>query len=280
MSVLSTSFDITAINTALQHTQFANKLHHFASIDSTNTRALADAQSGIASGQVYIADEQTAGRGRGDHAWHSEPDNGLYLTMLVRPHLRAADALKLSMMTALAVIKAIHQVTASSIIDLRWPNDLVIGNHPARKTGGILTETTSAPTGELRHAAIGIGLNLNQLEFPADLAQVATSLRRELHTPIHRQSLAIALLCAMDEELRSIESTANSALLQRFTAASTWVQGKQVQVAEEGGYTGKTDGLTVEGLLRVQCHDGTQRVVRHGGVRELYERRQAEGEKS
>ena len=79
------SFRIERVDEALAGTLFHGKLHHFTTIDSTNTRALADAQGGAEAGQVYIADEQTAGRGRGGHTWHSEPERGLYLTVLVRP---------------------------------------------------------------------------------------------------------------------------------------------------------------------------------------------------
>lgn len=265
------SFDVQVVNDALGGTIFHNRVQHFTTIGSTNVQALADAQAGAESGQVYIADEQTAGRGRGGHTWHSEPDRGLYLTMLVRPALRSSDVLKLSMITALAAVEAIAEVTGSRIMDIRWPNDLVIGANPARKVGGILTEAVSTPSGELRHAAIGIGINLNQAEFPAELATVATSLKRELGASVSREALAITLLLQMDKELCQIAQKGDEAesIFHRVELASTWIRGKRVRVAEQEGYTGKTAGLTTEGLLRIHCDDGTERVVRHGGVREL-----------
>ena len=259
------TFDTQRVNNALQGTLFHGKVQHFVTIDSTNTRALTDAQADVASGQVYLADEQTAGRGRGGHAWHSEPDRGLYLTMLVRPRLSSSAVLKLSMMAGVAAVAAVADVTAKHLVDLRWPNDLVIGQRPARKVGGILTEAASTPSGELRHAAIGIGINLNQAEFPGELAESATSLRRELGVPVSREDLAIALLRHVNQELADGLNT----IYERFERNSTWVLGKRVHVAEGEGYTGTTDGLTPEGLLRIACDDGTQRVVRHGGVREL-----------
>jgi BirA family biotin operon repressor/biotin-[acetyl-CoA-carboxylase] ligase len=256
------------VNTALHGTVFGGHVHHFDLIDSTNTRALAEAQAGAAAGQVYIADEQTAGRGRGGHAWHSEPDRGLYLTMLVRPNLRSSDVLKLSLMTGLAAVDAISKVT-SCIVDLRWPNDLVMGSQPARKLGGILTEAVSTPAGHVRYAAIGIGINLNQVEFTGELAATATSLRRESGAYVNREDLAIAFLRAMNAELECVSDRVDDDIFHRFERASTWVQGKRVQVAEHEGYTGTTAGLTADGLLRIACDDGTERVVRHGGVREL-----------
>ena len=234
------SFDLSRLNDALSGTIFHGRLHYFTAIDSTNTRALADAAAGAVAAQVYLADEQTAGRGRGGNAWHSEPDHGLYLTMLVRPNLHSSDVLKLSMMTALAAVDAVKDVTA----------------------------------GEVRYAAIGIGINLNQLDFPEDLATTATSLRRELGHPISREDVVIALLRRMHAELQRLDTQDSGVpetknLFHRFEEGSTWVRGKRVQVAEEESYTGLTDGLTDFGLLRVRCDDGSIRVVRHGGVREI-----------
>lgn len=264
------TFDRVAVNDALQGTIFHGHVQHFTTIDSTNTRALADAHAGAPSGQVYIADEQTQGRGRGGHVWHSEPDRGLYLTMLVRPELQSSSVLKLSLMTALAASDAVEQLSGQRILDLRWPNDLVIGQLPARKVGGILTEAASSASGQLRHAAIGIGINLNQVEFPQELVDTATSLRNALGASVNREQLAAAFLQRMDAELKQLQhDTMQESIFQRFEAQSSWVRGKRVRVAEDEGYTGTTAGLTPEGLLRVTCDDGTERVVRHGGVREL-----------
>ena len=153
-------------------------------------------------------------------------------------------------------------------LDLRWPNDLVVpvAGGPSLKIGGILTESASSATGVVRHAAIGIGINLNQQQFPSDLRASATSLRLVAGHPIDREQVAILLLRALDRELHLLAT--KSTVLHRFAAASSWVRGKHVVVAEGDGYTGLTDGLTEDGLLRVRLADGTLRIVRHGGVRE------------
>ena len=262
------TFDIARVDDALRGTIFHGKLHHFTTIDSTNTRALNDAHAGAEAGQVYIADEQTAGRGRGGHAWHSEPDRGLYLTALVRPALHSRDVLKLSLAAGIAAYRAIHEITGCSI-DLRWPNDLVAPQAAgaSRKLGGILTESASTPDGSVRHAAIGIGINLNQTEFREDLRMTATSLRLAVGLSISREAVAIALLNHLHRELADV--VAKDSVFVRFSQISSWVHGKHVQVSEDGGYTGVTAGLTDAGLLRVLCDDGRERVVRHGGVREL-----------
>jgi BirA family biotin operon repressor/biotin-[acetyl-CoA-carboxylase] ligase len=171
----------------------------------------------------------------------------------------------ISLATALAAQSAI-KTTAGLSIDLRWPNDLLFAN---KKLGGILVEAAVEPgsEGTLRSAVIGIGININQEEFPPDLAPLATSLRLSTGLEQSRTSLLIALLRALDFELTQME-TSKSDLLQRFTAGSTWVQGKYVHVPEQGGYTGVTAGLDERGFLLVRADDGTQRTVLSGGVRE------------
>jgi BirA family biotin operon repressor/biotin-[acetyl-CoA-carboxylase] ligase len=269
------TFDTADVDAALRDTLFHGKLHHFTTIDSTNTRALDDAHAGAAAGQVYVADEQTAGRGRGGHVWHSEPDRGLYLSVLFRPALRADAALQISLAAALAVQSAVMS-SCGYALDIRWPNDLVTmpGPAPARKLGGILTETASGADGTLRHAVVGIGLNLNQELFPPELAKLAGSIRIESGKRVSREDVLIQLLQALAAELSALEAEVSGdskqpLLNERFQLSSTWVSGKRVSVGEDESYTGTTDGLTQAGMLRVHCDDGTLRVVRNGGVREL-----------
>jgi BirA family biotin operon repressor/biotin-[acetyl-CoA-carboxylase] ligase len=262
------------LRAALVGTRFANNFHHFLTIDSTNSALLAAAAKGAPEGTVYVADEQTAGRGRGGHNWHSAPDDGLYLSVLVKPSLRLREALWLSLATGLAAKAAIH--TAACInVDLRWPNDLLIGK---QKLGGILVETSAGSGNDapLHYAVIGIGINLNHTSFPEELYPLATSVRLVTGNPQHRQSVLITLLRALDRELTLLEEAnapgANGeqeSVLDRFTKASEWVHGRRVGVPEQGGYTGTTAGLDSQGFLLVDADDGTRRTVLSGGVRDL-----------
>jgi len=256
-------FDVATVNRALAGTRFARGLRHFASIDSTSTTLLAAAAEGAPEGTVYVADEQTAGRGRGGHEWHSTPADGLYVSVLIRPPLPIKEALWISLATGLAAQHAVRETTALNI-DIRWPNDLLLNQ---KKCGGILVET-SVDGPRLRFAVIGIGININHPHLPAELSAIATSLRIESSHQHSREKLLIALLRALDLELTHLESGTPN-LLDRFTAASTWVKGKHVHVAEAGGYTGITDGLDAHGFLKISGDDGIARTVLSGGVREV-----------
>jgi BirA family biotin operon repressor/biotin-[acetyl-CoA-carboxylase] ligase len=270
---LPDQFNLAAVNAALTNSKFFNKIHHFDSTASTNTLALQAAQSGAPNGSVWVADEQTAGRGRSNHAWHSSPGDGLYLSVLLRPQIALTQALWLSLATGLAAQATIANVTQLQP-DIRWPNDLLINN---KKCGGILVETsaTAAPPDTpamLRYAVIGVGLNLNHENFPPELETFATSLRRETGKSWSREPILIEFLRALENQLALLEaelrgSSTNPRLLDRFTAASSWVRGKPVSVDEAGGYTGVTDGLDTRGFLRVAGDDGVLHTVLSGGVR-------------
>jgi BirA family biotin operon repressor/biotin-[acetyl-CoA-carboxylase] ligase len=255
-------FDVANVNRALTGTRFARRVQHFASVDSTNTLLLGSAAAGAEEGTVYIADEQTAGRGRGGHQWHSAAGEGLYVSALIRLPLPLQQALLVSLAAGLAAQQAIRQASAVAA-DIRWPNDILVGS---KKCGGILVE--SALEGEtMRYAVIGIGINVNHASLPADIADIATSLRIEAGFEVSRERIMIELLRALDLELTRLEQGGED-LLDRFTAASTWVRGKRVHVAEAGGYTGLTDGLDPHGFLQVTDDEGVRHTVLSGGVRE------------
>jgi BirA family biotin operon repressor/biotin-[acetyl-CoA-carboxylase] ligase len=278
------SFDMSEVEQAIAGTEFAGHLLHFPSVASTNDLALQAAQGGGRHG-VWIADEQTAGRGRGSHRWHSSPGDGLYLSALITPPIPMQDALRLSFVTAIAVQTAIASVTGlrrRDQIDIRWPNDLLLNREDgtSRKCGGILIETAAQPAPEagtamLRYAVVGIGINCNHTSFPSELDSIATSLRRELPgqaQALRREPLAAAILIALDREIRLVlrnSRGANRSPKRDLTEYSSWISGKRVCVGEDGGYTGVTDGLDSDGFLRIAGDDGCLRTVRSGGVRAL-----------
>ncbi len=127
-------YDLAALESELAGTLFAGKLHFARVTGSTNADAAAAARDGAPHGSVFFADEQTAGRGRGDHGWISVAGEGLYVSVLLRLQLAADRLPLLPLAVGLAAADAIRAVSGLDV-DLRWPNDLLIG---PRKTGGIL----------------------------------------------------------------------------------------------------------------------------------------------
>ena len=147
-----------------------------------------------------------------------------------------------------------------------------------RKCGGILVESASEPAGasaadaRLRYAVIGVGINVNHRSFPDELSGSATSLSIEGGRAFPREPLLAALLRHLDGELSRLDSAGQGThngpdLAHRFAEASSWVRGKQVTVAEGGGYAGVTRGLDSRGFLLVEDASGAIRTVLSGGVR-------------
>ena len=264
---MSDPLDSLTINNAIADTMFAGKLRLFPSLASTNSLAMQEADSGAEHGTVYLADEQTAGRGRGDHDWHSESGAGIYLSALLRPAIAPADVLWLSLAAGIAVHGAIAAVTTLQP-DLRWPNDLLFG---PRKFAGILTELNAEVT-RIRHVVIGIGINVHQERFGGDLRHTATSLRIESGRDWSRQELVIALLQSLHREVSLLMSAATvpraaAEIPARIETMSSWVRGRRVSVEEADTFSGITAGLDERGFLLVQTNNG-MRTVLSGGVRD------------
>src|SRR5580693_3313957 len=192
-------YDLPALTAELAGTPFAGNIRYFPTIHSTNVLAMQEAAEGAPEGTVYLADEQTAGRGRGAHSWHSAPGAGLYVSVLLRPRVAPADILWLSLAAGLAVRDAVRHV-ATLDADIRWPNDLLFGR---KKFGGILTELNAEVT-RVRHAVVGIGINVHQESFPGELGLIASSLRSETGKSWARQDLLIALLQSLYREAQAL----------------------------------------------------------------------------
>lgn len=250
----------------LRGTIFDAHLHHFYKIGSTNTAAMAAAAEGAAEGSVFLAEEQTAGRGRGDHSWQSARSAGIYCSVVLRPALPPSEVLVLALAAGLAVQAAITQVDGRVQVDLKWPNDVLIGG---KKVCGILTEMNAEAT-RVRYIVVGIGINVNQASFLKEIEGEATSLRLATGSEWSRVEITTALLKSLDREYRLLveQTDARQSILRRFAEHSSWVRGKQVRIDENGSrIEGKTEGLDERGFLRVRTAQGLQTVL-SGTVRE------------
>jgi len=233
------SLDIAAIRARFPE----RKIEYYESLDSTMHAA-----TGQARGSVVLAGEQRAGMGRHGHTWHSEPESGVYCSMVLAP----VPVLTLAL--GLATAEAIARATGIAC-DLRWPNDVMIGD---RKVAGILVQLVEGD------AIAGIGINVNHRAFPAELSAEATSLALVGGRLYAREEIVCALLDAADAHLAHDTET----VLNLFTNASTFAAGRRVRVDQPGGAVeGVTAGLNPDGFLIVRRDDGTDTLIYAGGVR-------------
>src|SRR4029077_6493222 len=228
------------------------RIFHFFKVDSTNSVAMTLGERGEAHGTVVIAEEQTAGRGRAGHTWHSEKTNGIYMTVLLRPPISPQQAPLITLVAGLAVREAILEQTGLAP-DLRWPNDLLFGR---KKFCGILTEM-NAEQDQIHFVAVGIGINVNHERIPEELSKIATSLRIETKRAQSRVEIVTRLLRHLDSYYNRFVAEGAEAIVARFSEVSSYAYGTRVRIESASEtYTGTTEGLESAGLLRVRRDDG------------------------
>ena len=220
-----------------------------ATVDSTQRVAFELAEGGAADGTVVLADTQTAGRGRRGRAWQDAPGDSLLMSVIVRPRLRVADLSKLSLAAAVAVAEAIAKTTDLDA-RLKWPNDVLVSG---RKLAGILLESRieREPT-----VVAGVGINLRQRTFPAELAFTATSIDLEGGRAVSREELLEAILDAFDQWRTLLERAGFAPLRERWLALADTI-GRAVTVGEHAGVA---VDLSTDGALVLRQETGLRHV--------------------
>ena len=233
--------------------------HYFRQIDSTNSYARQLAADGGLEGEIVIAEEQTSGRGRLGRNWFSPPFLNLYLSLILRPRMPAAEAPQLTLMTAVALTDAIRAFCSDAAV-IKWPNDILIGG---RKIAGVLTE--SSCTGDsLEFVIIGVGINVNcgRDLMPQTIRDRATSLLEINGGPVSRENLLCGLIQAMDRCYGILEERGFSAIAREWEARFG-LRGREVRVeAGDQTFIGRAAGIDRDGALLVESENGkVERVI-------------------
>jgi BirA family biotin operon repressor/biotin-[acetyl-CoA-carboxylase] ligase len=222
------------------------------SCGSTNDVAGARARADGAHGLVVVTEEQTAGRGRLGRAWHAPAGVNLTLSILLRPTRPAHEIPPLTLLVGAAIARALAALGLSP--KLKWPNDvqLAVGGRAggARKVAGILTEMASEG-GRVGHVVVGLGLNVNTLDFPAELADRATSLRLVAGRAFDRAEVLAGVLGALEplyEDFAARGPAAAAEAWQPFAAL-----GERCRVSAPGApLEGVALGIDLDGALRLR----------------------------
>lgn len=142
-------------------------------LTSTQDLAHTRARENKPNGYLIVADSQTNGRGRLKRPFSSMNKNGAWFSFILKPPLSPVEAQKLTLLTAVSLVRTIKQKTNVQP-QIKWPNDILIQD---KKLAGILTEM-QAEQDQIHYMVIGVGVNINQEqeEFPSDIAEFVTSL--------------------------------------------------------------------------------------------------------
>lgn len=240
-------------------------LYHFYSVDSTNlfaSRLLNHDSRKVPDGTVILAESQTAGRGRVGRSWHSEPESGLYFSMVLRPKVPAGWAPLFTLATAVAMHNAVERHTRLDV-DIKWPNDLLIDG---KKACGILSEI-QAEVDRVNTLIIGVGLNVNHSTFPEELTAIATSIRMASGRMQSRVEIFLEFLEEFENLFTTFEKTGPAKVIEEWTRHSSFANGRRIKV--DDGFRvieGVTRGLNSYGALRVELKDGRIEDVYSGDV--------------
>ena len=239
---------------------FGRTLFVFETIDSTNTYAKALASNGAEEGTVVIADHQTSGRGRFGRTWFAEPGSSLLFSIIIRPTFNADKAGLLPFFAAVGIALAVETVTGLQC-ECKWPNDILLHH---KKSCGILLESTYQYN-KLDYAIIGIGLNVNQMNFSGDLAATATSLRKEYGRELDRRNVFRQIMSSLESLYTDVNRGNFDTVLMEWKARAA-VFGKRIKLSQTANVIeGIAIALADDGGLIVETGSG-QRVFHAGDV--------------
>ena len=228
------------------------KLHYAETVDSTNDWAKREASPDKEEGQVYLADHQTAGKGRRGRVWRSPAGTSVSMSILLRPEVPADRVSMITLVMGMAAAEGMKQASGLDV-RIKWPNDVVFGG---KKLCGILTETDS----RISCAVVGIGLNVNVLEFPEELSQSASSLLLETGHTVSREQVTACVLNSFLQYYKAFTAAGDlSGLRQRYEDLLV-NRNERVRVLDpEDPFTGTALGIDDAGRLLVQ-RDGTDSI--------------------
>jgi BirA family biotin operon repressor/biotin-[acetyl-CoA-carboxylase] ligase len=181
------------IKNGLKTEFIGHNIHWEYEVSSTNTLALQLAEKGAPEGTVVVSECQKQGRGRMGRTWVSQPEIGIYLSLILRPNFVPMKAPGITFMSAIAVVEALER-TLGIKATIKWPNDVMIGG---KKVSGILTEL-KAEMECIHYVIVGIGINVNNKKFPKAFRDKVTSLSLELKENVSRVQLVQTLLHALE----------------------------------------------------------------------------------
>ena len=246
------------------HTEFIGRhIAYEETVVSSNEVLKKLAAQGAADGTVCVAEEQTGGKGRLRRGWFSPKYKGLWFSVLLKPTFLPQDAPQMTLLSAVAVVRAIRE-TCHVDAQIKWPNDVLLSG---RKLVGILTEM-SAEFGHINYLVVGIGINVcvPKEMVPEDLRESAVSIEDVTGSHVDRAALLGKVLDYMEEYYNVACEKGFAPIFEQWRQYSATL-GKQVKViSPDKTYVGTAVDIDNTGALQVRKEDGTLETVLAGDV--------------
>ncbi|MCD8149172.1 MAG: biotin--[acetyl-CoA-carboxylase] ligase [Clostridiales bacterium] len=239
------------------HTEWAgSRLSVLDSVDSTNNEVKRQAEAGAGQGLLVIGEQQTAGRGRRGRAWESPKGDGIFMSLLLKPDIAPGHASMLTLVMGIAVRDALDALGVPDV-QIKWPNDIICSG---KKVCGILTEM-SAQVDYINYIVIGVGINVHNRDFPAEVEHMATSVFLQTGKQICRAQLVAESMQRFERYYDVFLQTEDlSALLDTYQTHLVNC-GRQVRVLDlKKEFTGVARGINADGELLVETEEGLRPV--------------------
>lgn len=238
-------------------------IYLFDAIDSTNSHAHKLAKEGAKEGTVVLSESQSRGKGRLGRSWFSPSGTNIYLSVILRPQMPASQITLLTFAAAIAVAKAIRDITGLDA-DIKWPNDILI---KGKKVAGILSEM-DAKSDTIRFVVIGIGINVNleKKDIPLELMDKATSIKIESNSTIDRMNLICRVLENLEKWYNLFERNGANDIIKEWKSLAITI-GRDVKVQSGNSFVeGRAVDIDENGALLIKDRNGVIQKVLSGDV--------------
>jgi BirA family biotin operon repressor/biotin-[acetyl-CoA-carboxylase] ligase len=238
------------------------EIFFYETVGSTNTIA-SDLAGKTTEGAVVIADSQQKGRGRLGRKWESPPGVNIYISIILRPEIESKDATLITVMAVVACATALRRVTGLHVT-IKWPNDLMVSD---KKIGGILSELKT-DHGRIISAVVGIGINVNVGidAYPADVQEIATSVKNETGMSYSREVVISEILNEIDYWYKILNGMGKGILLLEWQKLTSTL-GREVKVTVgKETFTGLAESIDSEGMLILRLPSGMLKKINSGDL--------------
>lgn len=238
------------------------EIFFYETVGSTNTIA-SDLAGKTTEGSVVIANSQQKGRGRLGRKWESPPGVNIYISIILKPEIESKDATLITVMAVVACATALRRVTGLHVT-IKWPNDLMVSD---KKIGGILTELKT-DHGRIISAIVGIGINVNvDIDtYPAEVQEIATSVKNETGMSYSREVVISKILNEIDYWYKILNRMGKGILLLEWQKLTSTL-GREVKViVGKETFTGLAESVDSEGMLILRLPSGMLKKINSGDL--------------
>ncbi|MFH1087670.1 MAG: biotin--[acetyl-CoA-carboxylase] ligase [Chloroflexota bacterium] len=254
---------LDSISRSLPGNKVGRRIVFFPEVGSTHEVARQQGEGGVEEGTVYLAEAQTAGRGRQGRTWVSPPCSGLLFSVVLRPPLTPPQTTPIPLVASVAVAEAVRETTSLSA-EIKWPNDITLGG---KKVAGILSDL-SARGDTVKYVVLSVGINVNtdMAQLPDEIRGMATSLAGEAGKCVSRVELLGSLLQKLDAAYQEFVAGGFAPLRERWKLLTNTL-GKPVRITSGGAVLdGRAVDVDLDGALILEQPGGGRVRITAGDV--------------